>query len=111
MSDRMCGDFLHMQFKVVLSAAILAVAAALCIGVSAAGALPNGRAYELVTRVTDGGHEEGVSGVNPNFAAVSMEGGAVDWEWFGGCCPATPPAQTPPSARSSSSCPARCGLA
>jgi hypothetical protein len=52
-------------------------------------ALPDGRAYELVTRVADGGHEEAVGSVNPNFVAASVEGGAVDWEGFGGCCGAT----------------------
>lgn len=30
-----------------------------------------------------------MSGVNPDFAAASTEGGAVDWEGFGGCCGAT----------------------
>jgi hypothetical protein len=64
-------------------------AAAAWVGVPVAGALPDGRAYELVTRVASGGHEEGVSGVNPSFAAASVQGGAVDWEGFGGCCGAT----------------------
>jgi hypothetical protein len=82
-------DCLHTKLRVFASAAILAIAAALCIAVSAAGALPDDRAYELVTRVASGGHEEGVSDVNPNFAAASTEGGAVDWEGFGGCCGAT----------------------
>ncbi len=68
---------------------ILSVVTALCVGVSVAGALPDGRAYELVTRVASGGHEEGVSGVSPSFAAASVEGDAADWEGFGGCCGAT----------------------
>ncbi len=71
------------------STAALTMAAVLCVAVPAAGALPDGRAYELVTRVADGGHEGGVSGVSPNFAAGSVDGGAVDWEGFGGCCGAT----------------------
>jgi hypothetical protein len=78
-----------MAFRALASAAVLATAAVLCIGMSAAGALPDGRAYELVSRVAGGGREEGVSGVNPSFAAASMEGDAVDWEGFGGCCGAT----------------------
>jgi hypothetical protein len=82
-------DCFHTKPRVVASPVILAIAATLCIGASAARALPDGRAYELVTRVTNSGHEEGVSGVNPNFAAASTEGGAVDWEGFGGCCGAT----------------------
>jgi hypothetical protein len=82
-------DCLHTKLRVFASAVILAVGAVLCACVSAAHALPDGRAYELVTRVANGGHEEGVSGVNPDFAAASTEGGAVDWEGFGGCCGAT----------------------
>ena len=65
-----------MAFRVFASAVVVAMAVALCVGVSAAGALPDGRAYELVTRVVNGGHEEGVSGVSPNFAAASVGGGA-----------------------------------
>jgi hypothetical protein len=51
------------------------------------GGLPDGRAYELVTRTEGpGGHPEGVSGISPGFLASSAEGNAVDWEGFGGCC-------------------------
>lgn len=89
MAAGMRGSCWHVDFGALVFGAVLVVVVVLCVGVSVAGALPDGRVFELVTRVGGGGREEGVSGVSPGFDAASVEGGAVDWEGFGGCCGAT----------------------
>ncbi|HTR88589.1 MAG TPA: hypothetical protein VMG62_00595, partial [Solirubrobacteraceae bacterium] len=48
--------------------------------------LPDGRAYELVSRYTENGLEKGLDGELPNFALAATSGDAVDWEGVGGCC-------------------------
>ncbi len=59
-------------------------------GVAAASAaaqnLPDGRAYELVTRYEENGREVGLSGAEAGYGVPSVDGDAVDWQSLGGCC-------------------------
>jgi hypothetical protein len=76
------------RLALVLGQGLVACYCALCLLVPAARALPDNRAFELVTRVASGGGAEAV-GLTPDFLAGSIAGGAVDWEGFGGCCGAS----------------------
>jgi hypothetical protein len=70
--------------------ALIAVAAALSVlaaPVAAHAALPDGRAYEMVTPVDKNGLETGPG-------VPSVNGNAVNWEAPGGCCGATSAAFT-----------------
>jgi hypothetical protein len=53
-----------------------------------ARALPDDRAYELVTSYVDGG-ESGLNGVQVGHGVPSPDGEALDWPALGGCCGAT----------------------
>ncbi|HUB36334.1 MAG TPA: hypothetical protein VL972_05875 [Solirubrobacteraceae bacterium] len=64
----------------------LGLCASLAFANTAAAALPDGRSYELVSRYTDAGHEVGLDGELPDFAAAATSGEAVNWEGVGGCC-------------------------
>jgi hypothetical protein len=64
----------------------LALWATLALAPAALGALPDGRAYELISRYTQAGREVGLNGEIPDFAAAATAGEAVDWEGVGGCC-------------------------
>jgi hypothetical protein len=55
----------------------------------AAAALPDHRAYELVTRYEAGGHESGLNGVETGLGVPSVDGNSVDWEGIGACCGAS----------------------
>ncbi len=66
----------------VLGLAVACVAAAS----TAAQTLPDNRAYELVTRYEEDGREVGLSGVEAGYGVPSVDGDAVDWQSFGGCC-------------------------
>jgi hypothetical protein len=54
-----------------------------------ATALPDHRAYELVTRFTEGGREVGMGGVEAESGLPSVTGEALDWGSLGACCGAT----------------------
>jgi hypothetical protein len=47
---------------------------------------PDHRAYELVTRYEENGHEVGLSGAEASYGVPSADGNAVDWQSLGGCC-------------------------
>lgn len=51
--------------------------------------LPDGRAYELVTRYAQDETEVGLDGLEPYFTAAATNGDVIDWEGFGACCGAT----------------------
>ncbi len=51
--------------------------------------LPDGRAYELVTRYAQDQTEVGLDGLEPYFTAAATNGDVIDWEGFGACCGAT----------------------
>jgi hypothetical protein len=53
---------------------------------AAAAALPDHRAYELVSRYEEGGHEKGLNGLEGGLGVPSVNGEAVDWEGLGACC-------------------------
>lgn len=60
---------------------------------SSFGALPNNRAYELVSRVTEGNGESlfgepSFEANRPFFVAADASGEVVDWESLGTCCEA-----------------------
>jgi hypothetical protein len=70
----------------------LALACAFTVAATAApagAALPDGRGYELVTRVDEAGGESLLSGSPPGFLASDAGGDTVDWDSFGACCGAT----------------------
>lgn len=56
---------------------------------AAVAALPDGRGYELVSRVDEAGGESVLSGAAPSFLASDAGGDTVDWNAFGVCCGAT----------------------
>jgi hypothetical protein len=56
---------------------------------TAAVALPDGRGYELVSRVDEVGGESLLSGAAPSFLASDAGGATVDWAALGVCCGAT----------------------
>ncbi len=66
----------------VLGVAVACVAAASAV----AQALPDNRAYELVTRYEENGREVGLSGAEAGHGVPSVDGDAVDWQSLGGCC-------------------------
>jgi hypothetical protein len=73
-----------------LAAALLAVLCSLALAPGAGAAtLPDGRAYELVTRYEEGGREVGINGAEAIYGFPSVNGEAFDWESEGNCCGAT----------------------
>jgi hypothetical protein len=53
---------------------------------AAAQSLPDGRAYELVTRYAENGAEVGLGSAAPDFIAGAADGEAVDWKSPVACC-------------------------
>jgi hypothetical protein len=73
----------------VLAGALLLCGALLSLCCPAAGALPDNRSYELVTRFEEGGLEIGLNGVEPGIGLPSISGDALDWRGMGACCGAS----------------------
>lgn len=73
-------------------ATLLVCCCAMTAGAGAAG-LPDHRAYELVVRNEEDGHEVDLNGVEGGIGYPSRNGEALDWEAIGGCCGATSAAQ------------------
>jgi hypothetical protein len=73
------------------TALALASFAALALQASPAVAstLPDGRAYELVSRVGEVGGESALDGATPFFMGSSSSGEAAYWEALGSCCGAS----------------------
>jgi hypothetical protein len=66
---------------------IVAVVAVMGVVASAASAaLPDHRAYELVSRYEENGHEKGLNGLEGGYGVPSVDGESVDWEGLGACC-------------------------
>lgn len=57
-----------------------------CASRAHADSLPDGRAYELVTRINEPGGEGVLDGASPFLRAISENGEVVDWESLGVCC-------------------------
>lgn len=76
--------------KTIARSSLLGLTLALLTASSAsAQALPDSRAYELITRYAENGAEVGLGTADPVFTAGATTGNAVDWESLGACCGAT----------------------
>jgi hypothetical protein len=72
-------------------AALAVVLLLSCCGatVASAASLPDGRAYELVSRYEEEGREVGLNNVDVELGAPSLNGEAFQWTGIGGCCGAS----------------------
>jgi hypothetical protein len=72
-------------------AALLVLGALLMslLGAALAQALPDNRAYELVTRLEENGHEAGLNGDESGLGFPAVNGEAFAWEGIGPCCGAS----------------------
>lgn len=77
---------MHTPVRMAVVLFLLGLGSICAVATPAEAALPDGRGYELVSRITDEGAESVLSGAQPSFLASDAGGETVDWDALGVCC-------------------------